>query len=392
VKTPTLVIFLIIVLSAFLIVNYYIFLHGLKAFGANPTVKLVYTILFIILVSAYFLGRILERLSNGVVSQALEWIGAYWFGAMVYFLLIVILIDLFRSINHFIPLIPTALRQNLQQLNLITGIAAIAVVTIILVIGHWNASHPQTKTVEIDIPKKAKAETMTIAFASDIHLGSFVGQSQLRQLVELMNANRPDVILFGGDMLDEDLAPVIHRNLGQCLEELKAPLGKFTVPGNHEFIGGIEKATQYLEDHGITVLRDEVLQLANGVWIVGRDDNDSKHYGNRILRLALKELISKINPAQPIIVLDHQPLNLSESVANRVDLQLSGHTHNGQLWPINYITAKVYRISRGYQKINGTHFLVSSGFGTWGPPIRLASRSEVYLIKLRFQPGLGEGR
>ncbi|HOU17709.1 MAG TPA: metallophosphoesterase, partial [Candidatus Marinimicrobia bacterium] len=165
---------------------------------------------------------------------------------------------------------------------------------------------------------------------------------------------------------------------------------KFTVPGNHEFIGGIEKATQYLENHGIKVLRDEALQLANGVWIIGRDDYDSKRYSSYVQRLTLKYLIDKINPEQPIIVLDHQPLNLSESIASRIDLQLSGHTHNGQLWPLNYLTANVYQVSHGYKKIDGTHFIVSSGFGTWGPPIRLASRSEVYVIKLRFKPDFGD--
>ncbi|HOO13924.1 MAG TPA: metallophosphoesterase [Candidatus Marinimicrobia bacterium] len=389
-KIRTFIIFITIVLLAYFIVNYYIFIHGLKAFGTNQTAKLIYTILFVILVSAYFLGRIIERISIGVVPQALEWLGAYWFGAMVYFLLIVIMIDIFRVINHFIPLIPNDLRQYLQQLSLITGIVAVTVVAIILVIGRWNATHPQIKIVEIDIQKKAKVETMTVAFASDIHLGLFVGQRQLRQLVELINANHPDVILFGGDLLDEDLTPVINRNLGRCLAELEAPLGKLTVPGNHEFIGGIEKATQYLENHGIKVLRDEALQLANGVWIIGRDDYDSKRYSSDVQRLTLKYLIDKINPDQPIIVLDHQPLNLSESIASRIDLQLSGHTHNGQLWPLNYLTAKVYQVSHGYKNIDGTHFIVSSGFGTWGPPIRLASRSEVYLIKLRFQPDFGD--
>ncbi|HOU17708.1 MAG TPA: hypothetical protein PKX09_07530, partial [Candidatus Marinimicrobia bacterium] len=115
-KIRTFIIFLTIVLLAYFIVNYYIFIHGLKAFGTNQAAKLIYTILFVLLVSAYFLGRIIERISNGVVSQALEWLGAYWFGAMVYFLLIVIIIDIFHVINHFIPLIPNDLRQYLQQL------------------------------------------------------------------------------------------------------------------------------------------------------------------------------------------------------------------------------------------------------------------------------------
>ncbi|MCK9482965.1 MAG: metallophosphoesterase, partial [Candidatus Marinimicrobia bacterium] len=377
-------IFFAIVLTILFFINYYIYWHGLKAIGQNPTIRLIYTIIFVGLASAYFLGRIVERFSNGIMVRFLEWMGAYWLGAMVYFLLIVIAIDLFRLINHYVPLIPAGLRQNLQQLKIAVGIAAIIVVSIVLIIGRWNATHPQIKNLEIDIHKKANAKAITIAFASDIHLGSLVGQRQLKQLVEIIEVKQPDLILFGGDLLDEDLLPVIRRNLGQCLEELRAPLGKFTVTGNHEFIGGVDNAVQYLENHGITVLRDSSIQLSNGIWILGRDDRDGKRFSGGESRQALNELISEVNSKQPLILLDHQPVNLSESIVNGIDLQLSGHTHHGQLWPLNYITSKLFQISRGYKLIEKTHFLVSSGFGTWGPPIRLASRSEIYFIKVNF--------
>lgn len=383
-KISAFIIFFAIVLTILFFINYYIYWHGLKAIGQNPTIRLIYTIIFVGLASAYFLGRIVERFSNGIMVRFLEWMGAYWLGAMVYFLLIVIAIDLFRLINHYVPLIPAGLRQNLQQLKIAVGIAAIIVVSIVLIIGRWNATHPQIKNLEIDIHKKANAEAISIAFASDIHLGSLVGQRQLKQLVEIIEVKQPDLILFGGDLLDEDLLPVIRRNLGQCLEELRAPLGKFTVTGNHEFIGGVDNAVQYLENHGITVLRDSSIQLSNGIWIIGRDDRDGKRFSGGESRQALNELISEVNSKQPLILLDHQPVNLSESIVNGIDLQLSGHTHHGQLWPLNYITSKLFQISRGYKLIEKTHFLVSSGFGTWGPPIRLASRSEIYFIKVNF--------
>lgn len=386
-KISAFIIFFAIVLTILFFINYYIYWHGLKAIGQNPTIRLIYTIIFVGLASAYFLGRIVERFSNGIMVRFLEWMGAYWLGAMVYFLLIVIAIDLFRLINHYVPLIPAGLRQNLQQLKIAVGIAAIIVVSIVLIIGRWNATHPQIKNLEIDIHKKANAKAITIAFASDIHLGSLVGQRQLKQLVEIIEVKQPDLILFGGDLLDEDLLPVIRRNLGQCLEELRAPLGKFTVTGNHEFIGGVDNAVQYLENHGITVLRDSSIQLSNGIWILGRDDRDGKRFSGGESRQALNELISEVNSKQPLILLDHQPVNLSESIVNGIDLQLSGHTHHGQLWPLNYITSKLFQISRGYKLIERTHFLVSSGFGTWGPPIRLASRSEIYFIKVNFISG-----
>jgi hypothetical protein len=384
-RTPAFVVFFVIALSIIFGVNYYIYVHGLKAFGANQTIRLVYTVSFIILASAYVFGRVLERLTNGIISRSLDWLGAYWLGAMVYFLLIVIAIDLFRLINHFLPLLPAALRQNMPQVNFITGVVATMIVSIVLIVGRWNATHPQIHKVEINIPKPAAANSLRIAFASDIHLGSLVGQRQLRQMVETINDLQPDVILFGGDILDEDLTPVIHRNLGGCLEQLKAPLGKFTVTGNHEYIGGVTNAVKYLEEHGIAVLRDTSVQLPNGVWIIGREDRDSRRFKG-IQRRALSELVKNTGLTEPLIVIDHQPLNLDETVAAGVDLQLSGHTHHGQMWPFNYITSKMYRLSRGYEQIGRTHFIVSSGYGTWGPPIRLASCSEIYLITVYFQP------
>jgi len=383
-KIPVFVFFFTIALSIIFGVNYYIYLHGLKAFGANPTVRLVYTITFIILASAYIGGRVLERITNGVVSRALDWLGAYWLGAMVYFLLIVIAIDLLRLLNHFLPLLPTALRQNMPPVNFIAGIVVTGIVAIVLIIGRWNATHPQIRRVEIILPKAAATDSLRIAFASDIHLGSLVGQRQLRQLVETINDLQPDVILFGGDILDEDLTPVIHHNLGRCLEQLKAPLGKFTVTGNHEFIGGVDNAVKYLDEHGIVVLRDTSIQLPNGVQIIGREDRDSRRFKG-IQRKALSELVKDTDLSGPSIVIDHQPMNLNEIVAAGIDLQLSGHTHHGQMWPFNYITSKIYRLSRGYERIGKTHFIVSSGYGTWGPPIRLASRSEIYLITLKFK-------
>jgi predicted MPP superfamily phosphohydrolase len=124
--------------------------------------------------------------------------------------------------------------------------------------------------------------------------------------------------------------------------------------------------------------------MPNGVPIIGREDRDSRRFKG-IQRKALSELVKDTDLSGSLIVIDHQPMNLDEIVAAGIDLQLSGHTHHGQMWPFNYITSKMYRLSRGYERIGKTHFIVSSGYGTWGPPIRLASRSEIYLITLKFK-------
>jgi hypothetical protein len=153
------------------------------------------------------------------------------------------------------------------------------------------------------------------------------------------------------------------------------------VLGNHEFYGGAAEAHSYLEEHNITVLRDNVVTLSNGITIAGREDISGERMVGKP-RKTLEELLTGVNMDKPVYLLDHQPYRLAEVAGHKIDLQVSGHTHNGQMWPFNYITAAMFEISKGYGKINNTHFYVSSGYGTWGPPIRTNSRSEIVVLEI----------
>ena len=159
--------------------------------------------------------------------------------------------------------------------------------------------------------------------------------------------------------------------------------GLFAITGNHEFIGGGSRTIPYIESKGIRVLKDEKILLPGGIQLIGRLDRDSRRYFGKE-RAPLSELVSDIDPSRPVIVLDHQPFNLSEASQNGVDLQMSGHTHNGQLWPLNYLTKRMYELSYGYLQKDATHYIVSSGFGLWGPRVRSCSRSEIVLVNVTF--------
>ena len=129
---------------------------------------------------------------------------------------------------------------------------------------------------------------------------------------------------------------------------------------------------------------DEIVTLDGGIQIIGRIDRDGFRF-NRKERLPLDELIKQVDQTKPIILLDHQPLKLDETEKAGVDLQLSGHTHNGQMWPLNYITRLIYEVSYGYKRKGNSQIIVSSGFGLWGPRIRSGSRSEILLINITFR-------
>ncbi|MDD5766771.1 MAG: metallophosphoesterase, partial [Candidatus Marinimicrobia bacterium] len=237
---------------------------------------------------------------------------------------------------------------------------------------------------DLRVHKKVEGlKTLNIAAVSDLHLGTLVGAGRVRAMAEIMRKLDPDIVLFAGDILDEDMAPAVCRNICGGMENVQPRFGFFTVPGNHEHYGGMSRALAYLTEHHITVLRDEVVKIDDSFYIVGREDPG--HGGEpENKRKPLNELLAGIDSTRPIILIDHQPFHLEEATENGVDLQISGHTHHGQLWPVNYITRKTYEISHGYKLKGQTHFYVSSGFGTWGPPIRTNSRPEIVNIRLTF--------
>jgi predicted MPP superfamily phosphohydrolase len=315
----------------------------------------------------------------------MTWIGSFWLGAMVYFILAALLIDFARLINHFIPFFPQVFYADYQKTKLIALFITIGLVVLTVTAGFINARNPRVRSLDLHIAKKARGEkTLKIAMASDIHLGTLVGKRGASRLVTMINDLHPDIILLAGDLVDEDLKPVIRRNLGETLKNLHAPLGVYAITGNHEYIGGAAEAITYLTAHKIKFLSDTAELIGNRFYLAGRDDRDKPRFTGK-QRKPLAEIMKGTDPAYPILLMDHQPFQLSKPQQLGVDLQLSGHTHHGQIWPFNYITNAIYEVSWGYKKKGNTHIYVSSGFGTWGPPIRLGNRPEVVSITLHMQ-------
>lgn len=376
------IIFFAIVFVVYLLVNSYIFIRGLQAFKPDSTIKNYYIITFVFLALTFWAGRILENYFPSAITDVLVWIGSFWLAFILYFLISVILLDIIRIVNHFTPFYPEYITKNYQKTKEFVFYGIVLLVGGIVLIGHINFLYPRIYTKEIKVDKEVKGiKTLNIVVASDIHMGTIVTNGRVRKLVDMVNGLNPDIILLPGDILDEDLEPVLRRNLGEDISKLKAKYGVYAVNGNHEFIGGAEEADKYLRNHGINLLRDSVAVIDDRFLIVGREDLSV----NRIRqRKTIDELLSGYNKEFPIILLDHQPFKLFEAENAGVDLQLSGHTHHGQLFPFNYLTEKIYEVSWGYKKKGNTNIYVSSGYSGWGPPVRLGSRTEIVNIKLHF--------
>ncbi len=378
-------IFFSIALSIYALINYYIFIREWEAGGFQSTWRTIYVAAFLIFSLSFIAGRMLERVTLSWLSSTLVLLGSFWLAAMVYFLLFAFAIDIIRLLNFIIPFFPSFLTVNPERTKEITSFVVIVVVLVIVLGGYINARTPRIKTLVLTIPKNGRGmKSLNIAVASDIHLGTIVCKSKLERIVERINSLNPDLVLLPGDVVDEDIGPVIRNNLGETLRKIQSKYGVLAITGNHEYIGGVEPACRYLVEHGIIMLRDAWVKIGDGLYIVGREDISIRGFTGKT-RKPLPELMADVDKSYPIIMMDHQPFRLEEAEINGVDLQLSGHTHHGQLWPFNFITKKVYELSWGYKKRGNTHYYVSCGVGTWGPPIRTGNRPEIVNIKLQFE-------
>ena len=366
------------------LINFYIFLRGWQAIPVDSSLRVPYAALFWIVASSFIAGRFLERIAITPFSTAVVWVGSFWFAAFAYFILSLLLIDILRLINYIVPIFPSFITSNVVRTKALVAIGLCSVIAITIVIGFFNARNPRVKMLELNISKQVDSvKTLDIAVASDIHLGTIIGRERLNEIADKINNIHADLVLFPGDIVDEDLAPVVNQNLGEMLRTIKAKYGVYAITGNHEYIGGVEEAVKYLTEHGIRVLRDEVVKVNGSIVLVGREDRSISQFNGR-KRKPLAELMAGVDKRYPIILMDHQPFGLHEAVEQGADLQLSGHTHHGQLWPFNAITNAIYELSWGYKKIEQTQFYVSSGVGTWGPPVRLGNTPEIIHLRLTF--------
>ena len=373
--------FIIIVVVVNLLVNLYIFSRTRAIFPEGNALWWGAAIFFWLLAFSYVIGRMIER--SGAMGLAEPFIkaGSWWLGAMVYLTLLFLLIDIFRGLNSLTGA-TDFLRFSWSEGKgkLAVGLVY-AISSIVLIGGYLSAKFPTVREMNLQINKEIPGGNLKVVLVSDIHLGMMISNGKLDRMVNLINSQNADLVLMAGDVFDEDLGPVIKKNMGDLLKKLKARQGVFAILGNHEFYGNADVAEKYLENHNIVVLRDSVVTLQNGILIVGREDITAERMYNRT-RKSIGELLNNSNTDKPVFMLDHQPYKLNEVANYPVDLQVSGHTHNGQMWPFNYITDAIYEIGSGYGKIEDTHFYVSSGYGTWGPPIRTNSRSEIIVLNI----------
>ncbi|NRD79433.1 metallophosphoesterase [Bacillus sp. BRMEA1] len=317
---------------------------------------------------SYIIGHFLKHWS------IFKLIGSFWFGVMQYAILLLPVANFLGLLCIFMGL-PSAFVIDWSG-----GIVFTALI-LLFIYGIYNAYSPVVRKYSIQIPKHAaKLPSLRIAMASDMHFGRLSGISHVKRLVREINIIKPDLILFPGDIVDDDPKPFIQKNMGEIMKQLKAPLGIYGVLGNHEYYGGdIPGFLKEMARIDINIMLDQIIKIENSFYLVGRKDKTD------IQRMPIQELLKEADVNLPIIMMDHQPAELTLAERSGVDLLLSGHTHRGQMAPNHLITKRMFELDWGYLKKNQLHAIVSSGFGFWGPPLRIGSRSEVIQIDITFR-------
>lgn len=353
-------VFMLVALLVYGGISYYIgwnFRVLLKHYGMKKG-GWIYWVLFSFISATPFLWRFMNVDFIKVMSD-------YWMFFFSYGLMLAI-------VSNIISLI---VRRKYTK---IIGTVAVGVLLISAVVGQYNAFKPVVKEITIDRPEVAKDKQLKVVFAADLHLGILSNRAHLKNFVELSNEQNPDIVVLVGDIVDDSTKWFTEQGMEEELKKLKSKYGVYGVLGNHEYIGDeLKEFAEVMEQSNVTLLQDETVTLGNGMQLTGRDDATNDQ------RLSIQQLEEQLTSTEPWLVLDHQP---TETLDNpNVDLMLFGHTHHGQIWPGNLLVESMYSNAYGHKNANGTDYITTSGYGFWGPPMRIATDSELWSITMNYK-------
>ena len=343
---------------------------------------------FFFLIISFPVARILAQVDYNPFTYSLTLVSSTWMGLVLYFVLLFMGMDLGLSLLRLFSFLRgEKIELGLRSRRILAGCAGLGV--LFLGGSAWMEAHNLGVT-RLEVQLKglpAEMDGFTLVQLSDLHFGMLTENGKLLRVVERVNGLQPDLIAITGDLVDEGVSHM--EDMAEPLKRLRSRYGVLAITGNHEYYAGVNRAVAIMESAGVQVLRNEMKVLPAGLQILGVDDpTGSRRMGEPAADL--EKQLSPLDREKPSILLYHQPILFEKAAASGVGLQLSGHTHGGQLYPIIYISRMIYPRTPGLHQIGESKLYVSRGAGTWGPPMRLGSPPEVVLITLR-SPNQGAG-
>lgn len=347
-----------------------------------------------VIVSAFLPG-------GSALKAAYVRVGNIWYGMCLYAWMTLLAADLVRLVVialEKLPRGPTGLRT--RRAHVIAGALCIAIIAAVTIGGTINARVIRVKSFDLSVQKAAGAfQELNVVLCADLHMGYNIGVSHIRQMVDKINAQHPDLVVFAGDIFDNDYDRLEDPDaLLAEFRRIESKYGLYACYGNHDVkeivVGGFAatpaepkasdpRMDEFLERAGVTLLRDEAVLIDNSVYLYGRPD--FRHPGRDVAqRKTPEELTAGLDKTKPIIVLDHEPYELGELARAGVDVDLSGHTHDGQLFPLTLAVDWMWENDCGYLYKDGMHSVVTAGVGLYGPNMRVGTVPDISVIHLRF--------
>ena len=375
--------FLLTFLSVYGAIHLYLFMKARSALSPGVGLNMVMALFLAAMVVAPIAVRLLDRHGLPLASRYLAYISYTWMGLIFFFFWLSLCLDVFNLGMRVFALVQGSATSRLVWSGKNSFIFLILAVAIMAVWSAFSAWQIRLHRVELQTTKlPASKSKLIIAQISDLHLGLMVGERRMARVVRLLERAKPDVLVCSGDVVDAQMER--FDNLAGMLEKVEIPLGKFAVMGNHEFYAGISQSERFLKAAGFILLRNQEYTLDNLFRIVGLDDpvGKNRYQEDSAASISESDLLARSNSQTFTILLKHRPTVENESLGH-FDLQLSGHTHGGQIFPFNLIVGHFYPNQNGIYPLNKDSVLyVSRGTGTWGPPMRFLAPPEVTLIEL----------
>jgi predicted MPP superfamily phosphohydrolase len=356
----------------------YFFFKCHQACGPEGWRLLLLIVFLLLMLNGPILVRVLERQGAVLPATVLAWISYLWMAALLWFIFLGLIRDLWNTV------IRSAALAAPSSYGLIIParpafLAILLIIAVATVWGFMEARGLRTEKITITtdlLPPDISA--IKVAQISDVHLGLIEGDRRIRQILDILYNERPDIFVSTGDLLD-GLVPHVN-NLSLPFTAYNPPLGKFAVTGNHEFYAGLPGSLRFLEEAGFQVLRGTSVDVGP-IRIAGVDDPTGFHTGDASY-MDENAALSMGKGERFTILMKHQPL-VKESSLGKFQLQMSGHTHKGQIFPFNYPVRLRYRYIAGlFDLAKDSRIYTSRGTGTWGPPLRLLSPAEVTIFKI----------
>lgn len=316
------------------------------------------------------------------LAHLFTWIGTTWMVFVGYTTVLFVVFGLIRWMMR--KSLKRRGNSAIQKYRIITTTISILIVILAMILGNYNFKNPQITELTIDINKSAPIDSMRVVVATDIHAGILINKNILQKYVSLINAQKPDLVLLVGDIIDFDIKSVERQRMQDELNQLKATYGVFISTGNHEYIELANekkgaKVDWLVDSTRCNILRDEVVNINDAFYIVGREDDETYN-----TRLELSQIMQNVDISKPIILMNHEPVDIHEAYKNGIDMAFYGHTHNGQLFVGNLLVKIPWELAYGYKRIGDSHVYVSSGLGLAGPQYRIGTVSEIVVCNLRF--------